>query len=129
MKEYILVHLIDKRPVGTNVGKSIPLHLTVVPWFEFGGSLDDLMSIIETKLSKLEPMEVVAETEDFFGPKKNVAVMKLRNDPKLLDLHKNMLNTLEQLGVKVKSRWIGEGGWSPHVTHKQGSRLHQGIGY
>ncbi len=34
MSEYIFVHLLDKKPVGSELGRSMPLHMTILHWFE-----------------------------------------------------------------------------------------------
>lgn len=123
MREFIHVHLIDKQPVGTNLGRHIPLHMTVLHWFESRCDIHEIVESTEIALNRLGPIVVSATKEDLFGPDNDVPVMRLERDSRLLQLHMNLKRGMEDLGAEFDTKWTGEARWNPHVSHKEDSRL------
>ena len=124
MSELILVHLIEKRPMGSELGKIIPLHMTALHWFETALSPNEVAKIVQETLHTIGAMKVRTTTEDMFGPDKDVPVMRLERTPELLHLHVALVAAMQQVGAKFDERWTGEQNWNPHVTHKLGTRLY-----
>lgn len=125
MSEFIHVHLIDKRPVGTNLEKSIPLHMTVLHWFESEHTPERIIDETNAALGFLGEIATKAIEEDLFGPNSDVPVMRLEKNSQLTELHTTLLQAMSDLGVTFDSRWTGESHWNPHVTHKP-DRLYSG---
>ena len=123
MSEFIFVNMIDKEPVGTNLGQSIPLHMTALHWFETDHSPDKIISAAEFSLRSIKRIVSRTTNEDLFGPSKDVPVMRLERTPELLQLHCTLLEAMENLGATFDNRWVGESNWNPHVTHKLDKHL------
>jgi hypothetical protein len=123
MNEYIFVHLIEKEPVGSNLGKTIPLHMTALHWFEVDRTADEVNQQAKLALRGLLRLATIAEDEDMFDPDEDVPVMRLVRTPELLDLHLRLLKSMRGLGATFDNRWVGPENWSPHVTHKAESKL------
>lgn len=123
MSEFIFVHLIDKRPVDTTLGRHIPLHMTILHWFESDHEVEEIVERTNAAVSSLAPIAIKATVEDLFGPDNNITVMKLNKDPRLVELHTTLMNAMEELGTTFDGRWTGASNWNPHVTNKQYMRL------
>lgn len=126
MSEFIHVHLIDKKPVATNLEKSIPLHMTILHWFESDHNSERIIDETHAALSFLGEIATKAMEEDLFGPNSDVPVMRLEKNPQLTELHTTLLQAMSNLGATFDSRWTGESRWNPHVTHKPDNRLNIG---
>lgn len=124
MTEFIHVHLIDKRPVGSNLGHHIPLHMTVLHWFQSERDPQEIIERTKSALASLPKISVNATTDDLFGPDRNIPVMKLSKTEAIVQLHQTLKDAMEELGAKFDQRWTGALKWSPHVTHKQDKRLY-----
>jgi 2'-5' RNA ligase len=123
MSEFIFANMLDKEPVGTDLGQSIPLHMTALHWFETDHAADKIISAAELSLSSIKRIFTRTTNDDLFGPSKDVPVMRLERTPELLQLHCTLLEAMEDLGVMLDRRWVGESNWNPHVTHKLNNRL------
>lgn len=126
MSEYIFVHLLDKQSIGANLGNHIPLHMTVLHWFKSQLKPNELIDITTSALLPIGIIAVKATYEDMFGPNNDIPVMRLNIDPKLVDLHLNLLQAMQDHGSKINDRWSGELDWNPHVSHKPDLRLYPG---
>ena len=125
MSEYIYVHLIDKRAIGTSL-KSIPLHMTVLHWFETDQTREVVVSRAKAALNGLKKVTTHATHEDMFGAQRDIPVMRLERNIGLLNLHTALLGAMEDLGASFDRRWTGSNNYSQHVTHKLGGRLAAG---
>ena len=67
-----------------------------------------------------------ATEEGLFGPVHDVPVMRLERTQEPLDMHFGVLALAKYLGARLDERWVGEGGWNPHVTHQSEGRLQVG---
>lgn len=126
MSEYIFVHLINKQPVGANLGKSIPLHMTALHWFSTKALEDEISAAMKSLLTTIKPFSVTATNEALFGPDKDVAVAQLERTPEIVVLHVALLQAMQRLDAAFDDRWVGEEKWLPHVTHQKDARLHVG---
>ena len=120
------MHLIDKQPVGTNLGRHIPLHITAVHWFESRRDPHEITEKTRDTLSILGSVSVEAVAEDLFGPNNDIPVMRLSRHPGLVNLHVALVGAMEELGATFDERWTGESKWQPHVTNTEYSRLYLG---
>jgi len=123
MSEFIFVHLIDKRPVGTELGEHIPLHTTILHWFEVTKGAAEIIAKADATLQPIGRLATKATYEDLFGPDKDIPVMRLEKTPGLIDLHLALKAAMEGMGATFDERWTGSDKWNPHVTHKLDKRL------
>lgn len=123
MFEYIFVHSIDKRPVGSNVGLSIPLHMTLVPWFKTPMAPQYLISKVKPAIESLASVTTTTTHEDLFGPNIDIPVMRLQKTQTLVDLHQALLDIVINTGGQLDTKWTGPDKWQPHVTHKPDRRM------
>lgn len=126
MSEYIFVNLIDKQTVGSDLGQSIPFHMTALHWFETERSAEDIINAADFALRSLSRVLVHITEEDKFGPDKDIPVMRLEKTPEILRLHCSLLETMEDLEVTLDKRWVGSSRWNPHVTIKPNRKLSVG---
>jgi hypothetical protein len=126
MHRLIVVHSIDKEPVGANLGDSIPLHMTMLHWFVSGRQVQEIDGTIPKIASGIGSLTVAATQEDLFGPNRDVPVMRIERTQRLLGIHLLLADAMRDLGCKLEERWTGEANWNPHVTHKPGRQLQPG---
>jgi 2'-5' RNA ligase len=123
MSEFIHVYLINKRPVGTNLGLQIPLHMTLLHWFKTNHSLYEVIN--KTKIA-LEPFKTTTLTGtklDLFGADKNIPVTRIDKTPYILQIHLALKSAMEELNALFDERWTGTENWNPHVTHQANTRI------
>jgi len=126
MSEYIFVHLIDDQPKVNDLGLEIPLHTTLLHWFETDRAPDEILSLARAALRGVAPVETIATHNDLFGPDNNVPVMRLKRTPELLNLHLLLLDSMVDSNTTFDQRWVGANNWNPHVTTKAGQKLYTG---
>lgn len=126
MVEYIFVHLIDKKPVGSNVGSSIPLHMTILSWFEVNLTEAALIKIVEGQLSSATPAITKASEVALFGPSNDIPVTQMTRTPELVRLHTTLLDLMRQNGAQFDMNWNGPDNWNPHVSDKPNMKLPAG---
>lgn len=126
MSEFIFVHLIDKKPVGSGLGPSIPLHMTALRWFECDRPEQEIIDSAELALQSIGKIIARATEEDMFGSDKDVPVVRLDTTPGLLNLHDTLLQAMQGIEARMNERWTGKDEWNPHVSHKPAARLHPG---
>ena len=124
MTEFIHIHLIDKRPIGTKLKSHLPLHMTALHWFESPHEPSEIIEKTALALRGLGVVEATATEEDLFGPKLDIPVMRLAEVPKLIQIHTTLMAAMEELGATFNERWTGLENYKPHVTHKADSRLY-----
>ena len=122
-KEYIIVHRIDKT---TPLDKHIPLHMTLIHWFEFDGGDEKLIEALRNAVGGRSPISTHATKKALFGIIPVIPVMRLERTKELLDLHLALEAMARSLNAMLEERWIGEKNWNPHVTHQPEGRLQSG---
>lgn len=126
MSEYIFVHLIDKQPVGSELGQSIPLHMTLLHWFESNNQPEVIIEAANLALKSIGRIATTTTQEDLFGPEQDIPVVRLDRKPELLHLHSELLSAMEDVGATFDERWTGIENWNPHVTNKPDTRFYPG---
>ena len=127
MSEFIFVHLLDDRPVGADLGLTIPPHVTLLHWFETKHSPDEIFSAAEAALMNCKSVETYSTGADLFGSDKDIPVMRLERTPELLDLHLRLVDCLDGVGAVFDRTWVGATNWRPHVTNTQDRELPAGL--
>ncbi len=123
MSELIVVHRIDNI---TPLDRHIPLHMTALHWFETDAPDAKVAEQLEAFARQQAAVTTRATEEALFGPEHDVPVMRLERTQELLDMHFGLLALAKYLGARLDERWVGEGGWNPHVTHQSEERLQVG---
>lgn len=125
MHAYLLA--LEIEPVEVNkVYMALPLHCTVVHWFRSDKSPADIAKAITPIVIATPAIELVSGEPAMFGQKKDVPVNRLENDESILDLHKKLHHTLQNIGIKdAVPMWTGDG-FNPHVTRQRSGRFEQG---
>ncbi len=119
--KYILVLPIERMPEGGvhPKGESLPLHCTLVPWFQLGEEVDyyeftyDLSLLIRAITTS--PIRLSPAAAELFGRSHNIPVWVLKANQKLQELHNGILEYLESRGGFTDREWI-KGKFRPHVT-------------
>lgn len=125
MHAYLLA--LEIEPVAVNrVYMALPLHCTVVHWFRSEKSPADIVKAITPIITATPPLELISGEPAMFGQEKDVPVNRLQNDKPILDLHKKLHQTLQNIGVMdAVPKWTGEG-FNTHVTRQRSGRFEQG---
>lgn len=120
--EFLVVIPIEKMPKGATYvqGEPLPLHCTLMHWFELDGFLAplDAAEQVEITCAALgkEKVVITAEERALFGPNDDVPVSVLSRSNDLNLLHISLLNGLAEKHAKFKEfRWVGAG-YRAHVA-------------
>lgn len=124
---YLLVFEIEPiTPFATYT--TIPLHCTLMPWFRVSDEAA-LHTMLETVFDAAEPITLIAEGADSFGPldgSYTVAVNHIHKTPTLMQLHMTLYGELEKLGAAFdEPAFCGEA-FEPHVTECMGLQFVEG---
>lgn len=129
-EEYIVVLTFTDEPiVRCEPGESLPLHMTLMPWFEFigiGGEqrLKEIVAYLASHVT--EPLQLLSLHRAWFGPEENVPVHVLERTDRILNLHASLYYALAFYGsVPHEQRWVGTG-FRPHVSDHRGEYLAPG---
>lgn len=117
--EYLVVLPVNAMSWGDRYREevSLPLHCTVMPWFQFYSEYDfEHFRIWLNALVNQKPIELVSEFPAMFGPDNTVPVHVLERNPALELLHTQIFLHLAQArATPSELRWVGAG-YRPHVT-------------
>lgn len=119
----IVVHQIDKE---TPLVRRIPLHMTLLHWFESNAPRDEMLDSLERFATNSQPVDTWATDADMFGHERNVHVMRIGLSEGLMGLHLGLLALADNAESQLDRGWVGAGKWSPHVTHQGDKRLFSG---
>jgi hypothetical protein len=126
MNEFIFVHLLDDQPVGSDLGLEIPMHTTLLHWFETERTPEEILNIARTVLRGIAPVETIVTYNDMFGPDKDIPVMRLKRSFEFLNLHLLLLESMIDANTTFDQRWVGVRNWNPYVTNKLYKKLSPG---
>lgn len=110
----------------------LPLHCTVMPWFELGGDLTlyelnlELRRIAQGMKKRIE---LVSKEPALFGPNNDIPVHVLERTEELLGLHEKVLAYLRaHESLPYEEGYVGDG-YRPHVTSTQYRHFPPGTTY
>ena len=113
-----MVLMLDAHPVGFRFNMW-PLHITLLPWFS-APNLSQVEEICADVASTMPSFTVeVGERAYFGGPKRKLAVMKIKEHHKLNQLHYLLRQQVLENEWELMGRYTGER-YTPHVTQKRG---------
>jgi 2'-5' RNA ligase len=100
-----------------------PLHITLAGVFAINTTGNVLSGKLLELLARQTAIQAFTDTGDFFGPNKDVYVMKLRKTPKLMSLYNKIHDKLNQLGATFNEPQYEADGYIPHSTVQRNARL------
>lgn len=94
-----------------------PLHLTIVPWFSISPqNLSSFLASLQKASRGINSITIKPKGLDYFGPKKDIRVFRVENNPKLLRLHQDLLKILDSCNAQLESSKYTGKNFIPHVT-------------
>lgn len=124
MAEKLIVSTLEPVEVGQQFN-SLPLHVTLMPWFEINqesaSTLNRYLSVIA---KKTDTLELKGGEEAMFGKYEDVRVRKLAAST-LRFVHFEILDAISRSGGKCQSPYIAEN-YNPHVSFVDDNSIGQG---
>lgn len=116
---YLLALEVTHLEVGS-VHDVLPAHCTLVHRFRSDLNCDDLIEELRPILDGTNPLLLLFEAKDVFGPPP-VVVNKIAETDELMRLHLQLCRKLDELAVEYTApQWVGVG-YKPHVTERPGA--------
>lgn len=126
-QKYTIVQFFDDIDEGYEYSSdSWPLHSTIVDTFAIDWSVDEMVAELEGVLQNHAPANSEAEEDRFFGENGQVQVVLLNRSDSLVELHMNVLSTLEKGGLALNDPQFARDGFLPHATVQKHARLNKG---
>lgn len=126
-QKYAIIQLFEDMPVGTQFDSSSwPLHSTIVDTFAIDWSPTLMSERLRELLRTCAPVTSVAEDDRFFGDNGQVRVALLKKTAGLKKLHYNVIELLEEGGLRLNDPQFAKEGFLPHSTVQAHRRLHKG---
>lgn len=131
MHSYLMI--LEVTPL--NVGKTyamLPLHCTLVHWFRMELDPANFTEKLEMVARNFAPLDLTAATEAIYTGKTKqgvipvtVNIVELTQD--LKELHFQICEKLDELGVHYTAPQYVKEGYTPHVTVQNGEKLPIGV--
>ena len=126
-QKYTIVQFFDDIDEGYEYSSdSWPLHSTIVDTFAIDWSVDEMTSRLKDTLKNHATADSVAEDDRFFGDQGQVQVVLLNRSDSLVELHQDVLTTLEDGGLKLNDPQFARDGFLQHATVQKHARLSKG---
>ena len=126
MQKYVLIYLLEKLEEGTEFSATNwPLHVTLASNFIVDWDATEFFIKLSDLLTSQKPIETTANTEEYFGPKKQVKVTILDMTPALMTLHTDIIALLKSVGATFDEPHYLEAGFRAHATVQPHACLHK----
>ena len=126
-QKYTIVQFFDDITEGYEYSSdSWPLHSTIVDTFAIDWSVDEMADRLKEALKNHEIAESMAEDDRLFGEQGQVRVVLLNRSKSLVKLHQDVLNALEEGGLKLNDPQFAHDGFLPHATVQKHARINKG---
>lgn len=126
-QKWAIISLLEDTPEGSEFYYTdFPLNVTLAGVFAVDRNGQQLVADLTELLSRQPQVEIEVEEKDMFGPKKNVAVMKIKKTPELMDLYQHIHGWLKGSGAKYNSPEYQGDDYLPHSTLQKTGSLTQG---
>ena len=126
-QKYTIIQLLEDVLEETQFSSSSwPLHSTMVDTFAIDWDVPTMTSKLEKLLATRKPVTTTAAGDAFFGPEKQTQVVLLQKTDDLVKLHHDLLDLLEQGGLKLNNPQYAREGFLPHSTVQKHARLSKG---
>lgn len=124
-QKYVIAHFIKPIQPGYNFSsKEWPLHVTLLPNFIVGDSLEALVNNLEEVSRSITPFNIQVGGDENFGPNSEVLVSLIKPTAGILSLHSKLL-AITKFYMFDTPQYIGEG-YRPHATKQANSQLVNG---
>lgn len=126
-QKYTIVQFFDSVNEGYEYSSdNWPLHSTIVDTFAIDWSVDEMIDQLKSVLETHDTATSEAECDRFFGENGQVQVVLLNRSESLVELHHDILATLEEGGLKLNDPQFARDGFLPHATVQNHARLNKG---
>ncbi len=126
-QKYTLAHIIKNLPDGYEFSmEDWPLHVTLADVFAIRGNPQDLLKLLDSKLSSLKPIKSQVIGEDWLGIENKVHVMLINKTDTLQSLHEAIIDVLEEFKATFNTPQFMHEGFKPHSTVKDNKQLRVG---
>jgi hypothetical protein len=126
-QKYTIIQLFEDIPEGMQFSSSAwPLHSTIVDTFAIDWDVPTMVKKLEELLSTHTQATSVVEGDQFFGPEQQTQVALLRKTDDLVKLHYDVVELLEEGGLKLNDPQFAREGFLPHSTVQKHGRLNKG---
>lgn len=126
-QKWAIILIFDKYQEGTIFNyDEFPLHVTIAGVFEIDYDGDWLASELNKVIGAKKQFEITADKIAMFGPKQDIAVMKIIKSPELMELYNNVYNFLIASGAVYNEPEYQGGGYIPHSTFQKSGNLKKG---
>jgi hypothetical protein len=126
-QKYAIIQLFEHMPVGTLFSSSNwPLHATIVDVFAIDLSLPTMIDELTNVLQPHTNATSIVREDRFFGENGQVQVAILDKTDGLIKLHYDIIERLEQGGLKLNDPQFAKEGFLPHLTVQSHARLNKG---
>lgn len=122
-QKWAIISLLEDAKEGSEFYYTdFPLHVTLAGVFAVDKNGQQLVNELADVLRSQQAVEIEADEKVMFGPKNDIAVMKIKRSPDLLNLYRLVYDRLESLGARYNSPEYEQNGYLPHSTlQKRGS--------
>lgn len=125
-QKYAIIQLFEDVPEGAQFfWKDWPLHSTLVDVFAIDWDVPTMSRHLTELLTAHSQATSVALTDQFFGPENQTRVVLLKKTESLVKLHLDVVNLLENGGLKPNHPEFIKEGFLPHSTVQKHARLHE----
>lgn len=126
-QKYTIIQLFEDLPEGTQFSsRSWPLHSTIVDTFAIDWDVPTLIKRLGELLALQAQATSVAEDDELFGAEKQIRVVLLQKTDGLVKLHYDVIELLEEGGLKLNDPQFAHEGFLPHSTVQKHARLNKG---
>lgn len=125
MAEKLVVATLEPVAVGEQFD-SLPLHVTLMPWFEISQNNVPLLSrYLGIIASKRTSLQLIGEDFNYFGPKNDVPVRVLKDTKQLRKIHGDIVASVGWSDGRCYSDYI-RGSYAPHVSYVGEESINRG---
>lgn len=100
-----------------------PLHITLAGVFAVDAKGAELVQKLAISLSEQRAIQVSSDQKDWFGPNKDIGVMKINMTDDLMDLYNTVHGTLQSLGAVFNEPQYEGSGYGAHATDQKSGSL------
>lgn len=122
MARYLLAYMVE--PLGEETFSRWPLHITLVPWFEYGEGEANLINDLSSQIPrKVRMIKGRVGQRTWFGYDLPVRLVEPKDE--LKRLHDQLLEEVEQVGGGLSDKTFAGPRYNPHITVR-GQRVIEG---
>lgn len=126
-QKYTIICLLEDKEEGYEYpSNSWPLHTTLADTFAIEKDINALKTLLDDLVTKVKRTSVEATHNEYFGPNQDIKVTVLDKNNVIKDLHYEIMDSLESLGVKFNDPQYTKDGFKPHATAQEHSEVKVG---